>query len=408
MIIRKNYLNKIRPFISKPVIKVITGIRRCGKSVLMQQLRDELFAKGVLLEHVIYINKELNEFDFIRNYQDLHDYVSSQSKSGGKKTHYLFIDEIQEIEQWERAIGSFLAEKKYDIYITGSNAQLLSSELATLLSGRYVEFQIHTLTYAEFIKLSSQQHAETTAYSDNSFDAFLKFGGFPGLHSLSWDENVIRQYLQSVFNTIILKDIIIRNSVRDAAMLQRILGYVADNIGNITTAKSISDYIKSQHSRIAPETVQNYIMFATSAFMFYQAKRFDIKGKKLLEFHDKYYLSDLGILYALSGFQPDKISVRLENVVLHEMLSRGYQVAIGKNEQREIDFICEKGNEKLYLQVCKSLYEGNAADREYKAYEGIADHFPKYVLSMDEGFDTDKNGIRWMNIKDFLLSKSLL
>jgi predicted AAA+ superfamily ATPase len=405
MIIREKYIKKIRPFIAKPVIKVITGIRRCGKSVLMQQIRDELILSGVSLEQITYINKELHEFDYIRNYHDLHTFLTTNVKSGKNALHYIFIDEVQEIEQWERAVGSFLAENKYDIYITGSNAQLLSSELAGLLSGRYVEFQIHTLTYLEFTELRKMQKSLSDNNSKNYFEEFLKFGGFPGLHSLLWDENVIRQYLQSVFNTIVLKDIIMRNNIRDAAMLQRILSYVTDNIGNITTSKNISDYIKSQQLRVAPETVQNYLLFATSAYMLYQAKRYDIKGKKLLELHEKYYLGDLGLLYALFGYQPDKISVRLENIVLHEMLTRGYNVKIGKFEQREIDFICERGNEKIYLQVCLSLYQGNAAEREYKAYEGVEDHFPKYVLSMDKGFDTNKNGVIWMNIEEFLLSK---
>lgn len=405
MLKREKYLNKIRPFIAKPVIKVITGIRRCGKSVLMEQIRDELLATGISPEWIIYINKELHGFDSIKDYHDLHSYISTLSKTNRKVLYYVFIDEVQEIAQWEQTINSLLAEKVYDIYITGSNAQLLSSELASLLAGRYVEFQIHTFNYSEFKDLYLSMDHSSNAIGTTIFDEFIKYGGFPGIHSMLWDENVIRQYLQSVYSTIILKDIIMRNNVRDVAMLQRILSYMTDNIGNITTAKNISDYLKSQHLRTASETVQNYIIFATNAYMLYQSKRYDLRGKKLLELHEKYYLSDLGLLYALAGYQPDTISVRLENVVLHEMLTRNYQVNIGKWGQREIDFICQRGNEKIYLQVCKSLYEGNAYEREYKAYEGIEDHFPKYVLSLDKGFDTDKNGIIWMNIEEFLVNK---
>lgn len=403
MIKREKYLKKIRPFIDTPLIKVITGIRRSGKSVLMLQIQDELIDAGVNPIQIISINKELHEFDHIKDYNDLYLYVTTKSKNKKSSRYYIFIDEVQEIIQWEKSVISFSAEKRYDLYITGSNARLLSSELASLLSGRYVEFQIHTLSFSEFITLYKQRHNIKTENTSEVFNEFIKYGGFPGLHSLYWEESVIRQYLQSVFNTIVLKDIIIRNQVRDASMLQRILFFLTDNCGNITTAKNISDYLKSQHYKIAPETVQNYIYYATESFMLIQAKRYDIKGKRLLELYEKYYLSDLGLLYALSGFEPSKISVRLENVIMHEMLTRGYSVTIGKSGQLEIDFICKKDNEKIYLQVCKSLLEGNAYEREYRAFDGINDSFPKYVLTLDNGFDTDKNGIKWMNIHKYLL-----
>ena len=300
---------------------------------------------------MINIDKELHEFDFIRNYTDLHNFVISMLSGINHSIYYVFVDEVQEIEQWEKAINSFLAEKKYDIYITGSNARFLSSELATLLSGRYVEFQLHTLCFSEFSELYSLKNSEKGLDKNFLFNEFIKYGGFPGLHNLEWEETVLRQYLQSVYDTIILKDIIMRNKVRDVAMLQRIFIFLADNCGNITTAKNISDYVKSQHLKIAPETVQNYIQFAIDAYMLNQARRYDVKGERLLELHEKYYLGYIGLLYALSGFEPDKISDRLENIVIHEMLSLGYHVKVGKIAQREIDFICEKGNDKIYLQV---------------------------------------------------------
>ncbi|HBX53589.1 MAG: hypothetical protein A2275_11860 [Bacteroidetes bacterium RIFOXYA12_FULL_35_11] len=407
MIKREKYLKKIKPFIDKPLIKAITGIRRCGKSVLLQQICDELLERGVSTGQIISINKELYEYDFIKNYTDLHRYVSSKRDLNSKKTYYVFVDEVQEIDQWEKCINSLLAENHYDLYISGSSARFLSSELATLISGRYVEFQIYTFSFSEFVELYIQKNTEGKTDRDFLFSEYQKYGGFPGLFSIEWEEIVLRQYLQSVFNTILLKDVITRNKVRDAAMLQRILFFLADNCGNITTAKNISDFLKSQKMKISPETVQNYIQFALDAYLLIQSKRYDIKGKRLLELHEKYYMGDLGLLYAMKGFEPDMISARLENIVLHEMLTRGYQVKVGKNTQREVDFICEKGNDKIYLQVCKSLYEGNAYEREYKAYEGIEDFFPKYVLSLDQGFDTDKNGIKWMNIKDFLFENKI-
>jgi|LSQX01.1.fsa_nt_gb predicted AAA+ superfamily ATPase len=405
MIKREKYLEKIRPFVNKPIIKVISGLRRSGKSVLLKQIKDEIIESGIGSQQIIFINKELFEFDFIKNYRDLHNFITKEFDfNNQKQKYYIFIDEIQEIEQWERAIVSFLAEEKYDIYISGSNANMLSSELSTLLSGRYVEFQIQTLTYSEFIEIRKLRQSNSSTNVHNYFDDFLKYGGFPGIHNLSWDENIIRQYLQAVYNTIILKDIIMRNSIRDVAMLQRILSFLSENIGNITTAKNISDYIKSQNISISPNTVQNYIAYASSAFMFYQIKRFDLRGKRILEFHDKYFLSDIGLYYAQFGHQVDSISARLENVVMHEMLSRGYSVMIGKVGDNEVDFICEKNNNKVYIQVTLSLFSSNVVKREYRVFDTINDHFPKYVLSLDKGFDTDKKGIEWMNIEDFLLS----
>jgi predicted AAA+ superfamily ATPase len=400
MIERSNYLDSIRPFIGKPVIKAITGIRRCGKSTLMLQLINELQNNGVNPDQIIYINLELFEFDLIREYKDLHNYVTSK-KGSSKKLFYLFVDEIQVINGWEKAINSLLAEKNFDLYITGSNARLLSSELATLLSGRYVEFRMYTLRYPEFRLL----HSETndTENSLDYFNTFLKLGGFPGLHLLNWDENASRQYLQSVYSTILLKDVVVRYNIREAALLEKIVSYLADNCGNITSAKNISDFLKSQHLKISVDTVQNYILYCVNALMVEKVRRFDLKGKRVLETLEKYYLSDLGLKYVIAGYSPDSIPGQLENVVLLDLLAHGYQVFIGKQSNREIDFIAQKGNEKFYIQVCTTLNDNKVVDREYGSLELVQDHFPKYVLSLDNGFETSRKGIRWMNIQDFLL-----
>lgn len=401
MIERSNYLDSIRPFIGKPVIKAITGIRRCGKSTLMLQLINELQNNGVNPDQIIYINLELFEFDLIREYKDLHNYVTSK-KGSSKKLFYLFVDEIQVINGWEKAINSLLAEKDFDLYITGSNARLLSSELATLISGRYVEFRMYTLTYPEFRLLYSETNKIETA--PDYFNTFLKFGGFPGLHLLNWDENASRQYLQSVYSTILLKDVVVPYNIREAALLEKIVSYLADNCGNITSAKNISDFLKSQHMKVSVDTVQNYILYCVNALMVEKVRRFDLKGKRILETLEKYYLSDLGLKYVIAGYSPDSIPGQLENIVLLDLLAHGYQVFIGKQYTREIDFIAQKGNEKLYIQVCTTLNDDNVVDREYGSLELIQDHFPKYVLSLDKGFETSRKGIRWMNIQDFLLS----
>ena len=401
MIKREKYLSQIRPFINKPLIKAITGIRRCGKSTLLSQIAEILTIEGVAQEQIISINKELFEFDAIRNYADLHSYVSTKVKSKQTK-YYIFIDEVQEIEEWEKAVNSFLAEGKYDIYISGSNARMLSSDLATLITGRYVEFRIYPFTFSEFDEIYSLSQNEKTQH--DTFIQFLKYGGFPGLHYLLWDEEILRQYLASLYSTIVLKDLVVRNQIKDVSMLNHILDFIAVNCGNITTAKSISDFSKSQGRRVTSDTVLNYLEYATSALLIHKIKRYDMQGKRILETYEKYYLSDTGLGFSMVGNTPGMISGKLENIVLIELLSRGFNVSIGKNKAKEIDFIAQKGNDRVYIQVCTTLVGDKVYEREYGAFEGIDDHFPKYVLSLDEsGFSTNPDGIRWMNIKQFLL-----
>jgi hypothetical protein len=403
MIERKRYLNKITPFIEKPVIKVITGVRRCGKSTLLKQIIQLVENRNVAIEQIIHINMELMEFDGLKNYRNLYTYIQErQSKIGVR--YYIFIDEVQEVEEWEKAINSLLAEGKSDIYITGSNARLLSSELATLLSGRYVEFKMYSLVFSEFISfISSKDRGNTIG---EQFDAFLKFGGFPGIHHMELDDTVIRQYLQSIYNSVLLKDVIVRNNIRDAAMLDVISKYLIDNSGKITSAKSISDFMKSQKRKVSVDTVLNYIRFNCDALLFEKVERYDLKGKRLLETYEKYYMSDIGLRFATLGYTSDSISAQLENIVYLELKSRDYKITIGKLDDLEIDFIATKGTEKIYIQVSTQLTNDKVIEREYRSLEMVKDSFPKYVLSLDKGFETSRNGIRWMNIVDFLLSNS--
>lgn len=403
MIERKRYLNKITPFIEKPVIKVITGVRRCGKSTLLKQIIQLVENRNVAIEQIIHINMELMEFDGLKNYRNLYTYIQErQSKIGVR--YYIFIDEVQEVEEWEKAINSLLAEGKSDIYITGSNARLLSSELATLLSGRYVEFKMYSLVFSEFKSfISSKDRGNTIG---EQFDAFLKFGGFPGIHHMELNDPVIRQYLQSIYNSVLLKDVIVRNNIRDAAMLDVISKYLIDNSGKITSAKSISDFMKSQKRKVSVDTVLNYIRFNCDALLFEKVERYDLKGKRLLETYEKYYMSDIGLRFATLGYTSDSISAQLENIVYLELKSRDYKITIGKLDDLEIDFIATKGTEKIYIQVSTQLTNDKVIEREYRSLEMVKDSFPKYVLSLDKGFETSRNGIRWMNIVDFLLGNS--
>lgn len=402
MIKRQKYLDTIRPFMEKPVIKAITGIRRCGKSTLMQQIIDELQQNGVDPDRIIYINKELYEFDSIRTYADLHNYVTSKVKNTNVLT-YLFVDEIQEVFEWEKAVNSLFAMNTFDIYITGSNARLLSSELATLLSGRYIEVKMYTLTYPEF-KMMAEQNQKVHPDQD-TFNLYLKYGGFPGIHAFEWEETVIRQYLNSLYNTILLKDVVVRYNIRDAAMLEKIIEFLIDNCGNITSAKNISDFVKSQNRKVSVDTVQSYIQYAMNAMLLQKVRRYDLQGKRLLETLEKYYLNDVGFRHATTGYTPAAISGQLENVVLLHLLANGYTVDIGKLNGLEIDFIAQKNQDKMYIQVCTTLADSKVIDREYGSLEKVYDHFPKLVLSLDQGFETSRKGIRWMNVKDFLMNE---
>ncbi|MCX6272689.1 MAG: ATP-binding protein, partial [Bacteroidetes bacterium] len=350
-------------------------------------------------EHILFINKELLEFDAIKTFIHLHQFVNAKIK-GAQERFYLFVDEIQEIDQWERAIASLLAEKRTDIYISGSNARLLSSELASLLSGRYIEIKMYTFCFQEFKQ--KFKNSRLRSGNDPAFDTFIKYGGFPGLHSMDWEDVTVRQFLESIYNTIVLKDIVIRYSVHDVYMLEKIIEFLISNCGSITSANRISSFLKSQNKKVSVETALNYINYTRNALLMNQIKRYDLKGKRILETLEKYYVCDIGLRYALLGFSPEILPGNLENIVLLEMLSRGYKVFLGKMNDLEVDFVAEKANERMYLQVCTSLKESSTVDREYRSLEKIDDHFPKMVLSLDSGFETSRKGIKWMNIRDFL------
>ena len=402
MIIREKYLNRIKPFINKPLIKIITGIRRCGKSTFLKILIDDLIRSKVNPENILLINKDSLEFDHINTYTDLNDFVASKFQKI-KGNRYLFIDEIQTIENWEKAVAGFFTDNIADIYITGSNAGLLSSDLATLLTGRYIEIKINTLVFSEFLKFRNK----TVREKEDEFSLFMKYGGFPGVHQMELNDEVIYQYLSSIYSTILLKDVVARNQVRDVALLERIARYIADNCGNITTAKGISKYIKSQHLNCSVDTVQNYILWLSDAFITYKVPRYDIKGKRLLELYEKYFLADTGFIFGILGNRTGDISGKLENIVYLELLSRGYSVSIGKLYDKEVDFIAIKNDQKIYVQVAYLLYDEKVIEREFGVMASIKDNYTKMVLSLDKYFGGERDGIKWYNLIDFLLSDEI-
>lgn len=396
---RKLYTERIRPFINKPLIKVISGVRRCGKSTLLKLLAKELNATGIPDQNMITINMELMEFDFIKDYRDLYSYIKN-IPTESSQSRYLFFDEPQEVDGWEKAVNSLLAEEYADIYITGSNSRMLSSELATLLSGRYVEATMLPLGFAEFLEFRSKHRTENI---EDEFEIFLKYGGLPGIHALPLEDEIVFQFLNGIYNTVIVKDVTRRHNIRDIAQFEKVTHYLFDNCGNITTAKKITDFFRSQAQRVSVETVQNYINFLQDAHLIYKCSRFDIKGKRHLELYEKYYASDLGIRHSILGYRKNDISGILENVVFLELIRRGYRVSTGKVDQLEVDFVAEKDSERLYIQVCYLLASPETENREFLSLEKIDDNYPKYVLSMDKHWGSGRNGIIRRHIYDFLL-----
>ena len=396
---RNLYLSRILPFLDKPVIKVITGMRRTGKSCFLHLVANHLEETGVDPCQIMFINLDSLEFEMLKDYRQLNQFVQEKAAVLGKGKIHLFIDEVQEVAGWEKCIESLFAENRFDLFITGSNAHMLSSELATYLSGRYVEFPIYSLGFQEYLQFMKREEDDRM----ESFAAYLKTGGFPALPHFDQDLDVIYQYIGSLYNTILLKDVIKRNNLRNVSLLENITRYTFDNIGNIFSAKKIADYLKSQRIAVGIETVQNYLAHICSTFALYKVPRYDIKGKRLLELHEKYYLGDIGLRNALIGYRESDISGILENIVFLELKRRGYTVHIGKLDTAEIDFIATKANEKIYIQVTYLLASDETIEREFKPLLQVQDNYPKYVLSMDTLFGNDYEGIRRLNLIDFLL-----
>lgn len=399
MIKREFYMRRIRPFIGKDLVKALTGIRRCGKSVMLELIREELLLMGISKERFIVINFENMQNSALCTASALHDEVIARTKSAQEKV-FLFFDEIQEVEDWEKCINSLRVAIDCDIYITGSNAKLLSGELATYLGGRYVEFVIYPFSFSEFLELYRTVQPEASV--SMCFKSYVELGGMPYLANLRYETAPSKQYLTDLFNSVQLKDIVSRYHIRDVDMLERILSYVIVNCGMSFSANSISKFFKNEHRKASPETVLNYLKYGCEAFLFYRLKRMDLQGKEVLSTYEKYYIADHGMREAVFGRNTRDIQIILENIVYMELLRRGYTVYVGKSENKEIDFVCEKGKERCYFQVTYLLASEDTIHREFDVYNTVYDHFPKYVLSLDE-FDFSRNGIIHMNIRDFLL-----
>lgn len=401
MVKRESYMKRIRPFFGNDLVKALIGLHRSGKSVMLDLIKEELCASGVDSSQFISINFENMRNAHLCTAVALHDEIIRRASEIKDKV-YLFFDEIQEVDAWEKCINSFRVELDCDIYITGSNAKLLSGELATYLAGRYVEFVIYPFSFAEFIEL--YRTIFPNADIRQCFSKYLRAGGMPYLSNLRYDETASRQYLQDLFNSVELKDIVKRNNIRDVDMLERITAYVISNIGTTFSSTAISKYLKSEGRSVSPETVLSYIKACTDAFLFYQVKRQDLQGKKILTVNEKYYVADHGIREAVFGGNMKDINLVMENIVYMELLRRGYTVTVGKTGDKEIDFVCEDQGNKLYIQVAYLLASTDTIEREFGVYDRVRDNFPKYVITLDE-FDMSRNGIKHRNIRDFLLQE---
>ncbi len=392
---RSIYLQKLEPYIRKNLIKIITGQRRVGKSFFLKQIQSS-FAKFYPEVPLLFINKEDLEFDTIRNYSDLVSYAESKRKNDD--LHAIFIDEIQEIEQFEKALRHFQTKGNWDIYCTGSNAHLLSGELATHLSGRYIEVQIFSLSYNEFLIFHNLDN------TPESFNSYIKFGGLPYLRNLDLKEAIVYDYLKNIFRSILFKDIIRRYNIRNISFIERLCLYIADNIGQIVSAKKITDYLKSQRISFSNNIVLDYLHFLQNAFLVVVLKRNDLKGKKILEIGAKMYFNDLGLRNALNGYKTGDIGQVLENVVLNHLLIYGYKVTVGKLGDKEIDFVCDKNNKRIYIQVTLSLADEKVREREIGNLLQIKDNFRKIVVAADELTEAQIKGIEIWNIRKFLTS----
>jgi predicted AAA+ superfamily ATPase len=401
MIVRDIYLRQLRNFIDKPFIKVITGLRRSGKSSILKLLSDEFMAKGIDESNIIYINFESFEFYEVDKADKLYKYILA--KIVNNQRYYILLDEIQEVAGWEKAVNSFLVDFNADIYITGSNSRLLSSELATYLAGRYIELHINTLSFAEFLLFKYERTHEDSTNRHHEFDYFLRMGGFPVLHTGEYTFETAYKVVYDIYSSAILRDTVQRYNIRDVELLERVVKYIFDNIGNKFSAKNVADYFKNQFRKIDLNTVYNYLNALEGAFIIYRIPRYDIKGKEILKTNEKYFVGDQSLLYSVMGFKDRLISGVLENIVMLEFKRRGYRVFVGKSGDNEIDFIAERNVQKVYVQVAYKMTEQTTIDREFRPLLEIKDHHPKYVVTMDEVWKDNIEGIRHMHIADFLL-----
>ena len=397
MVIRSDYLKKIRPFVGLDVVKVATGIRRSGKSVFMRQVRDMIASEIDPNGKFVCVNLEEDENKRFLAKGALHDYVLNEAKKNAPSKIYVFLDEVSEVEEWEKTVNSLRVKENIDLYITGSNSKLLSGELATYLTGRYVEIRVSPFSFREFRE--ARPHEDTSV----AFDSYLEFGGMPFLSHIGYMPEPSREYLADLYSSIMMKDIVRRHKVRDVDLLSRVIGYVMSETGHVFSAASILRYLKHEHRSASFDTVMNYLRFGEEAFLFSSAKREDLMGRRILAVDEKFYATDHAMRRAITGGSVRRdIDRTLESVVYREFLRRGYDVRIGRVKEREVDFVCERGSDRLYVQVAYLMESEETREREFSALMAVPDQYPKVVLSLDR-VDFSADGIKHKYIPEFLM-----
>lgn len=399
MILRPAYINKIIAYMDTPFVKILTGVRRCGKSTIMHMLRMEIKKKGITSDHILHYNFDSLEYEDMTA-KELYTDVKKKLASDGKT--YLFFDEIQEIQGWEKVVNSLVSDYDVDIYVTGSNSRMMSSEISTYLTGRYVSFQIFPLSFAEYLDFRKKYASVDDPKKE--LVRYVQLGGFPALHLRDYTKEEAYPVVRDIYNSTIFSDIVKRHSIRKLDQFERVVKYVFDNVGNTFSAASIVKYLKNEQRTLDSETVYNYLKMLESAYILHRCSRYDIKGKELLKTQEKFYLADPALRYSVLGYTADNVASMLENIVYLELLRRGYNVCIGKLDGCEIDFVATRQEEKIYVQVAQKIRNESTSEREYGRLLEIRDNYPKYVLLDDDYAGGNYQGIKTIHIVDFLLS----
>ena len=396
MIIRPQYMNPLKTYRDVPLVKILAGIRRCGKSTILDMLRDDLQKSGIAADHILSMRYTSEDFDDGMTDKEMYSGIKNQMVDDGR--YYLLLDEVQEIDGWEKAVNSLLENANTDIYVTGSNSKLMSSEISTYLTGRYISIPVYTLSFSEYLDFKQNDSRSPKEL----LNEYLRFGGFPIVALGHFDERSAYQIVEGIYNSVITNDITRRHNIMNFDLFNRVVKYIVENVGKTFSANAIAKFLKSEGRSLSVEAVYNYLDWLEKAFVIYRCQRYDLQGKSVLKTQEKFYLADASLKYCIMGFNPKSIASMLENIVYFELLRRGYEVYIGKNEAKEIDFVAVRRDERIYVQVCRRLPE--ESDREVANLLEIKDHYPKYVVTLDELAAGNINGVKIVHLADFLLS----
>ena len=395
MIIRPQYMNTLKTYRDVPLVKILAGIRRCGKSTILEMLRDDLLKCGIAADHILSMRYTSEDFDDGMTDKAMYQGIKEQMTDDGR--YYLLLDEVQEIDGWEKAVNSLLENANTDIYVTGSNSKLMSSEISTYLTGRYISIPVYTLSFAEYLEFKKSDFRSPKEL----LNEYLRLGGFPIVALGSFDERSAYQIVEGIYNSVITNDITKRHNIMNFDLFNRVVKYIVENVGKTFSANAIAKFLKSEGRSLSVEAVYNYLNWLEKAFVIYRCQRYDLQGKSVLKTQEKFYLADASLKYCIMGFNPKSIAAMLENIVYFELRRRGYEVYIGKNEKKEIDFVAVQRDERIYVQVCRRLPE--ESDREVANLLEIKDHYPKYVVTLDELAAGNINGVKIVHLADFLL-----